>query len=65
MNKLLTAPELHCLKLSAELMNAITLLSVQHPSDIEETIRDIHDIQNRIMARLTARIHPEFFHNEV
>lgn len=60
----LTVSELHCLKLAAELMNAITLLPVQHPSDLEETVRDIHDIQNRIMARLTTRIHPEFFHNE-
>jgi hypothetical protein len=33
------------------LWNMIVELPVIHPSDNEETSRDIHNIQNRIMAR--------------
>lgn len=57
----LTNEELNVLRLSAELYNAISNLPDKHPADMSETDRDIHSIQNRVMARLAAREHPEFF----
>lgn len=47
----MTQKEQAVLKITADLWNAILDLPVLHPSDMRETERDIHNIQNRIMAR--------------
>ncbi len=47
----LTPQELEVLELTAILFAAFVALPVIHPSDVTETQRDIHDIQNRILAR--------------
>jgi hypothetical protein len=57
----LTAAEVEVLHLSADLFNAIHALGDHHPSDMEELTRDIHNIQNRVMARVAARSLPGFF----
>ena len=43
--------EENVLVLTARLWNAILELEEIHPADNEEHARDIHNIQNRIMAR--------------
>lgn len=57
----LTDEELRVLELSAQLYNAIFALGDHHPSDMDELAIDIHRIQNRVMARLAVRAHPNFF----
>lgn len=57
----LTLQERQVLDLTAELWNAFAALPDKHPSDAAEMQRDIHDIQNRIMARAARRNEPEFF----
>lgn len=57
----LTAQELAVLQMTAELFNALMALPDKHPSDADDFTRDIHAIQNRLMARLAVRAHPEFF----
>jgi len=57
----LTGQELEILRLTAEIYNLASKLPRQHPSDMEELAREIHSIQNRVMARLSARAHPEIF----
>lgn len=51
----LTDAEKRILNMSADLFNAIVALPVLHALDVAETVRDIHDIQNRIMARPVLR----------
>lgn len=46
------------LKLSAELWNEFLKLEVIHPDDIPETRRDIHNIQNRLLARQNRKPEP-------
>lgn len=58
---MLTDQEKEVLRLSAELYNAIALLPDKHPEDMKETEIDIHRIQNRVMARVASRAHPEIF----
>jgi len=43
--------EAEILKMTAHLWDAILQLPVIHPSDNDEFMRDIHNIQNRIAAR--------------
>ena len=57
----LTQAERGIINLTAELWNATSALPDQHPCDLNELQRDIHNIQNRIMARLARRAHPEVF----
>ena len=57
-----TAQEFEVLKMTAELYNALMALPDKHPSDADDSARDIHAIQNRVMARLAVRAHPDFFH---
>ncbi|GEM_PF-5709516 len=52
---LLTTAETDVLDMSSELWNAIVHLSDHHPADLAETARDIHNIQNRVMARVARR----------
>jgi len=47
--------------MTADLWNAIADLGGLHRCDLEETARDIHNIQNRIMARVAKRAHPDVF----
>lgn len=54
-SELLTKDENDALKLSGLLFNVFHNLPVLHASDRAETIRDIHDIQNRIMSRAVFR----------
>lgn len=49
------------LEKTAELYNLLVSLPAKHPSFVEETVVDIHRIQHRVMARVAARLHPEFF----
>ena len=51
----LTQAENHALDLTAALWNAMLLLPPQHPDDIREARLFIHNLQNMIMARPTAR----------
>jgi len=51
----MTEQEVAAIKLSGQLATALGDLPVEHPCDLEEHVRDIHNIQNRIMARATAR----------
>lgn len=57
----LTEAELRVIDMTAELWNAFLDLGDNQFSDREEMARDIHDIQQRIMARLARRLHPEKF----
>lgn len=57
----LTPAEQNCINISAALWNAASQLPDQHPRDLSELQRDIHDIQNRVMARLARRRYPEVF----
>lgn len=49
------------LAITARLWNLWCLLDARHPSDDEEMMRDVHSIQNRIMARVAKRADPDFF----
>lgn len=40
-----------------------TILPAGHPSDVAEFASHIHALQNLVMARLAARVHPEDFPN--
>jgi hypothetical protein len=57
----LSPQELAVLTMTAELYNALMALPDRHPSDADDFARDIHSIQNRVMARLAVRAHPDFF----
>jgi hypothetical protein len=52
----MTPAERAALKLTADLWSALSALPVEHPCDLAEHCRDIHSIQNRIMAREAARL---------
>ena len=49
----LTDDEKECLYHTRELWNDLVNLKQIHPDDLNEYRRDIHNIQNRIMARPT------------
>lgn len=51
----LTQPEKHALDLSAALWNAMLMLPPQHPDDLREARLHVHNLQNMILARPTAR----------
>lgn len=53
----LTDAENAALAITAELYKALLDLPVEHPHDIAEHVRDIHDIQNRILSRPGYREH--------
>jgi hypothetical protein len=59
----LTEAELKVIELTADLWNAYVALAVSDrlPSEREEMARDIHSIQQRIMARSARRAHPDIF----
>ena len=57
----MTEAEKRLLQMTADLWNAFLDLPDRHPSDAEETQRDIHNIQNRIMARCAVRSCPDLF----
>lgn len=57
----LTPDEVAIIDALGEVANQISKLPVQHPLDLPETVRDIHDLQNRIMARVAVRAHPRLF----
>ena len=57
----MTPQEQKVLDLTVELWNAFLDLPDQHPHDAPETMRDLHNIQNRLMARVAVRAHPERF----
>ena len=48
----LTIFEEECIRLTVELWNELVVLEELHPDDIHEFRRDIHNIQNRIQARV-------------
>lgn len=56
MNSNLTEKENEALRLTVQLWKALGELEDIHPDDIHENRRDIHNIQNRIMARPEQRI---------
>lgn len=47
----LTVEEQDVLRKTGDLMMALSRLPVLHSADVAETVRDIHNIQNRILAR--------------
>lgn len=57
----LSQAELGVLALTANLWNELHALGEHLPFDLAEHLRDIHDIQQRVMARLARRAHPSFF----
>lgn len=46
-----TVPELKAWEAIAEAANLLLALPAIHPADRDETARDIHDLQNRLLAR--------------
>ena len=52
----ITEDERAILNIVADLWNAILALPVLHSEDEHEHRRDIHNIENRIMARAAMRI---------
>lgn len=60
-----TDEEKRVLELTAQLWNAWIMLPGSHPFDAAETEHDIHNIQNRIMARVAVRTNPLLFHPHV
>lgn len=52
---MLTEEEKTILEMTAILWNALNDLPAQHDDDIHESRRDIHDIQNRVLARSARR----------
>ena len=56
-----TPSEMAVLELTASLWNALCELGDHHPSDMAEHERDVHSIQNRVMARVARRANPDFF----
>lgn len=56
-----TDDEQALLELTAQIWNGFARLGDKHPSDLEELHRDLHNIQNRIMARVASRANPELF----
>lgn len=52
---MLTEQEEIALALTAELYKALLALPADHPHDMAENVRDIHNIQNRILARPAYR----------
>jgi hypothetical protein len=52
---MLTEQEKDILGMTADLWNALIELPAPHGQDNAEHMRDIHDIQNRIMARAIHR----------
>lgn len=60
----MTASEMDLINRTADLYKALEELEWKtpgHPEDLAEHARDIHNIQNRIMARVARRLHPETF----
>lgn len=55
----MTDEEKRILALTAELWNALVALPAPHGFDNAEHMRDIHDIQNRLLARVARRTNPE------
>jgi hypothetical protein len=55
MKSRLDEKEIEVLALTAKLFNLLGELEDVHPDDIHEHRRDIHNIQNRIMARPEQR----------
>lgn len=58
---MMTDEEKRIFTLSAELWNALIALPKMHPCDNAEHMRDIHNIQNRLLARVAQRANPEEF----
>lgn len=52
---MLTEQENRILVFTSMLWNALIDLPDPHPSDNAENMRDIHDIQNRLLARAARR----------
>jgi len=50
-NTRLTFREQEILEMTKKLFQALNELPVLHKSDMAENVRDIHNIQNRIMSR--------------
>lgn len=51
----LTKQEQEIIDLTVEIWNKIIALPELHPMDNQETCTNIHDIQNRIYARIVKR----------
>jgi len=58
---MMTDEEKRIFALTAELWNALIALPAPHRFDNAEHMRDIHDIQNRLLARVAQRTNPEQF----
>ncbi len=55
----MTDPERLVLDLIANVWNAIIALLITHPDDLLESRREIHSLQNRILARSALREYAE------
>lgn len=51
----MTDQERRIIEMTVELWNALLDLPKEHDADNLEDMRDIHDIQNRVLARATRR----------
>lgn len=58
---MMTPEEKKIIDLTAELWNLLIDLPDPHQWDNQEHMHDIHSIQNRVMARVARRDHPEVF----
>lgn len=52
---MLSEQESEVLTLTARLYEALLALPADHPHDMPENVRDIHNIQNRVLARPAYR----------
>lgn len=55
----LTNEEKEILKITADLWNKLNALPDKHPCDGEENCRDLHNLQNRLLARVAKRTDPD------
>lgn len=51
----LTEQERECLNAIGHAFNLFSALPVIHPADLPETVRDIHNLQNRVLSRVGLR----------
>lgn len=51
----ITEKEVEVLDALGKIYNLLISLPVLHPGDLAENVRDIHDLQNRILSRVGLR----------
>ena len=57
----LTAEEFHVLDCLVEATKAFRYLPSHHPSDMDEWVTLIHQLQEKVMCRAAMRCYPKYF----